>query len=56
MCVFSKECMRNGITFYWGGKKKMSWLILFGRKMRGRMDTESDKKLWKEILRKRFSA
>ena len=35
-------------------KKSMSWLILFGWKMRHRMDTESDQKLWKPTLKKKF--
>ena len=28
----------------------MSWLILFGWKMRHRMDTESDERVWKQTL------
>ena len=35
-------------------KKNMSWLILFGWKMRHRMDTESDERVWKQTLRKEF--
>ena len=35
-------------------KKNMSWLILFGWKMRHRMDAESDERLWKQTLRKKF--
>ena len=52
MCVFSKQFMRNRITFYL--LKKKSWLVLFGWKMRERLDTESDERLWKGNTRKIF--
>ena len=50
MCVFSKQFMRNRITFYLLKKT----LVLYGWKMRQRLDTESDERLWKRNTRKIF--
>ena len=35
-------------------KERMIWLVLFGWKMRERLGTRSDERLWKGALKKSF--
>ena len=48
MYIFSKEDMRNEVTFQW---EKMSCLLYFDEKWKA--DTKSDERLWRGTLNKK---